>query len=273
MGKSHANRSARCGLFVAICLAFATTAPAEPGAVLAPRPTLLETFEKPITPDWHRHWAIAHYRFSHPFFDTDWSRDNLHIDKGLHLTLAPQDNAKNRFLGASLRHKERTHFGRYEASIRPAKGAGLVTGFFTYTGPHYGTRHDEIDIEFLGQDTTRLNIAWFVDGKLYDRKVDLGFDAAQTLRSYAFDWLPDRLRWYVDGTLLFEVTEEEAPLPKVPGFLFANLWAADTPLTHWAGTAQTGTHAKAFVGHMSFTPAKTPRTSQPQSGLETHPGS
>lgn len=60
-----------------------------------------------------------------------------------------------------------------------------------------------------------MQVAWFVDGKLTAHKIALGFDAA------------DRLRWYVEDRLVFEITDKEAQLPKEPGFLFANLWAVD----------------------------------------------
>lgn len=202
-------------------------------------------------------WQIADYRFSHPAFDTDWSRQNVHFKQGLHLSLTPQAAAENRFLGASIRRKTRSHYGRYEALMHPAKGSGLVTGFFVYTGPHYGTRHDEVDIEFLGKDTTRMQVAWFVDGKLQSRQIPLGFDAASRPRLYAFEWHPDRLRWYVGNNLVFEITGAESALPKEPGYLFANLWAADKSVQVWAGHAADGTSASALVGQVSFAPLET----------------
>ncbi|GAA6179603.1 hypothetical protein NBRC116594_10410 [Shimia sp. NS0008-38b] len=219
-----------------------------------PHPTLQETFETHIP----HNWSVASYRFTHPAFDTDWSKENLRVSSGLHLSLTPQSGHKNRFVGASLRHKERTHFGRYEVTMRPARGAGIVTGFFTYTGPYYDTRHDEIDIEFLGQDTTRLHVAWFVDGVRHNRFIPLGFDAATKPRTYAFEWHADRLRWFAEDRLLFEVTEHDAPLPKEPSYLFANLWAVDESLSVWAGHAPTGSSAQAFVGKITFAPFDRP---------------
>lgn len=238
-------RRLRLGLAVAL----ATTNP----ALANPINGFSEQFAQPPEAGWH----VAHYTFSHPAFDTDWSRKNLRFDQGLHLSLTPQTSAENRFLGASIRRDTPSHYGRYEAVLHPARGDGIVTGFFTYTGPHYGTRHDEIDIEFLGQDTTQVQVAWFVDGHLRSRKIPLGFDAADHPRRYAFEWHPDRLRWYVEDTMIFEVTAEESPLPKEPGYLFANLWAVDKSVASWAGVAVDGTSAQAYVGHMQFAPLVT----------------
>ena len=110
-----------------------------------------DTFQSHPVTGWH----VADYTFSHPHFDTDWSRGQLRFENGVHLNLSPQANQTNRFTGASIRRENTTHYGRYEVVMKPARGVGVVTGFFTYTGAYYGTRHDEIDIEFLGKDTTR----------------------------------------------------------------------------------------------------------------------
>lgn len=245
-------RRARCSpvSLSALLMSLASTSlnAAEPLGVIAKG--FQARFEAAAPPD----WQVAHYAFSHPMFDTDWSRANVAFDKGLHLMLTPQVARENRFSGGSIRHKTLSHYGRYEATIRPAKGDGVVTGFFTYTGPYYGARHDEIDIEFLGKDTTTINLAWFVDGQLHDRKVPLGFDAAERAARYAFEWHPDRLRWFAGNHLLLEVTAEEAPLPQVAGYLFANLWAVDKSLKDWAGEAKAHTTASAFVTGIRFIP-------------------
>ena len=41
--------------------------------------------------------------------------------------------------------------------MQPGRGSGLVTALFTYTGPYAGDPHDEIDIEFLGKDLTKIH--------------------------------------------------------------------------------------------------------------------
>ncbi len=199
-------------------------------------------------------WHVAEYDFDHPMFDTDWRTDHATVEDGLTLRVAPQTGKANGFTGGSIRRTLPTHYGRYSAIIHPAAGEGLVTGFFTYTGPAYGTRHDEIDIEFLGKDTTRLHAAWFVDGVLNSRFIDLGYDAAAAPRLYAFDWLPDRIRWYADGELILEITEADGPLPHVPGMLFANLWAADHSVAIWSGKTRPDISATARMNCASFAP-------------------
>lgn len=201
----------------------------------------------------HAGWRVADYDFSHPMFDTDWRRNQIAFVDGIRLSLSPKKDAENQFDGASIRRDQKTHYGRYEVQIQPARGAGVVTGFFTYSGPYYGTRHDEIDIEFLGKDTTQIHIAWFVDGELNNKFIDLGFDAADQLRTYAFDWQPDRLRWYVEDKLIYEHTALHGPVPQVPGYLFANLWAADPSISSWSGIADPERSYTAHVNKMLYT--------------------
>ncbi|MBT0958809.1 family 16 glycosylhydrolase [Alphaproteobacteria bacterium KMM 3653] len=199
-------------------------------------------------------WYVADYDFDHPYFDTDWRPAQASVNQGLRLALTPHAG-KNGYIGASLRRHAPSHFGRYEARMRAAKGAGVVTGFFTYTGPHYGTRHDEIDIEFLGRDTTKLHAAWFVDGELTNHFIPLGFDAAEEAHDYAFEWAPDRLNWYVDGKLVFTHHAADGAIPQVPGMLFANIWAADPVIAAWSGETLPGTEAEALVEYIRFIPA------------------
>lgn len=203
-------------------------------------------------------WTTADYDFSHPSFDTDW-RSRL-ADLGaakIVLSLEPHagtSRASNSFEGASVRTTRKTHYGRYQADIRPARGSGIVTGFFTYTGAAYGTRHDEIDIEFLGRDTTRIHLAWFRDGVLQSRFIDLGFDAAEDWHTYAFEWLPDRISWYVDGVLLFETENDSDTLPQKPSLLFANIWIGDNSIKNWSGEAEPGTVAASQFRSILFIP-------------------
>jgi beta-glucanase (GH16 family) len=209
-------------------------------------------------------WQVAEYEFPHPHFDTDWIKENAVFDalstdqsSGLLLRIRPRaTNSKNanNFTGASVRRKKSTQYGRYEAKIRPVKGAGFITGFFTYTGPHYGTQHDEIDIEFLGKNTKQIHIAWFKDGRLTNKFIDLPFDAADKARLYAFEWLPDRINWYVEDALIYTAWQTTSALPSTPSRLFVNVWAADRSISNWSGKTKPNQFGDAWIGKVKFTP-------------------
>jgi len=93
-----------------------------------------------------------------------------------------------------------------------------------------------------------------VDGKLQNRFLDLGYDAATRPRRYVFEWFPDEILWYGGDKLLLRVARNETDLPKMPGHLFVNIWAADPSIAGWSGVVAEGTKAKALVKRVQFTP-------------------
>ena len=212
-------------------------------------------FEEPFRSFDPSRWSVADYDFSHPAFDTDWRRDKVSFGSGLQIDLTPHQG-HNRFAGGSIRTHQTHHFGYYETRMKAAKGDGVVTGFFTYTGPYYGTPHDEIDVEILGKDTTKLHVAWFVNGALTNHFVPLGFDAAECVHDYGFLWEPTGLSWFVNGQEVFRHSAKDGPIPEHPGHIFANLWAADPSIASWSGTIVPGTSATAQFDHIRVVPLR-----------------
>ncbi|PYE83691.1 family 16 glycosylhydrolase [Pseudoroseicyclus aestuarii] len=213
-----------------------------------------EAFETSFESMHMRGWSVSNYDFNSTTFATDWRSWQVSIDDGLTLSLDPHPRCPNAYAGASIKRDEPTHYGRYEARFQAARGEGVITGFFTYTGESYGTRHDEIDIEILGRDTTQLNIAWFVDGALTDHRIDLGFDASEGMHDYAFEWREDRIDWFVDGRRVFTARAEDGPLPAVPGRVFANVWAADPSISRWSGEIGHNVQTEARIERLGYRP-------------------
>ncbi len=222
----------------------------------------VETFRLGMPEEWH----VADYAFTHPMFDTDWSSERIlrTVDHGggLELSLAPKSGGPSQFEGASIRRKSPAGFGRYEVTLQAARGQGVVTGAFVYTGPYYGTRHDEVDIEFLGKDTTRILVSWFVDGKVTSHWIPLGFDAAEKPRRYAFEWHADRIAWFVEGNEIFEITSRDTVLPSVPGYFFTNIWAVAPSMSEWAGMPAPQTQVSATLMRAAFYPVEGPSREQ-----------
>jgi len=121
-------------------------------------------------------------------------------------------------------------YGRYEVSMKPIKNDGVVSSFFTYTGPSDNNPWDEIDIEFLGKDTTKVQFNYFTNGKgNHEYLHDLGFDATEEFHTYAFEWHPDKIVWFVDGV---EVHNATYNIPVTPGKIMMNAWCG-TGVNGW----------------------------------------
>lgn len=203
-------------------------------------------------------WFLSNFEIERESFRTAWKRSNITRteDGGVALGLMPApDDAQKDFFGAEVQRTRRTHFGRYEVVMTPARGHGVISSFFTYTGPYFGDPHDEIDFEFLGRDTTRVWLNRFVGGEnLPGRWIELGFDAAEGAHLYSFDWLPDRLVWSVDGLELLRVTAGETAIPQSPQRIYLNIWAGAAGQRGWSGEAPPDMHAQARYYCVSYRP-------------------
>lgn len=157
-------------------------------------------------------------------FDCTWRADNVSFEDGI-MKLAIDsdgDGAKPKWSGAEYRTRDFYRYGMYEVKMKPIKNNGVVSSFFTYTGPSDNNPWDEIDIEFLGKDTTKVQFNYFTNGAGgHEYIYDLGFDASEEFHTYAFEWLPDSITWYVDGKSVHKVTEN---IPSTASKVMMNVW-------------------------------------------------
>jgi GR25 family glycosyltransferase involved in LPS biosynthesis len=148
------------------------------------------------------------------------------------LTLCSERTSVREFTSASVSSRERYLYGRFAAQMRPSGVSGLITGLFL----HRNSPRQEIDIEFLGRDTTKMLVNVYYnpgsDGARIEygyrgapAMVDLGFDAADSFHRYEIEWTPNAIRWYVDGALVHQrVNWDPTPIPRLPMELNVNLW-------------------------------------------------
>ena len=158
-------------------------------------------------------------------FNVTWRGRNVTFEDGKMQLIIDNDPSPKKgipYSGAEFRSKDFYGYGLYEVSMKPIKNDGVVSSFFTYTGPSDGNPWDEIDIEFLGKDTTQVQFNYFTDGKGgHEYLYDLGFDATEEFHTYAFEWKEDSITWYVDGKA---VHKAEKRIPVTPSKIMANAW-------------------------------------------------
>jgi beta-glucanase (GH16 family) len=165
-----------------------------------------------------------------------WRAENIEFTDG-HILVSLNDRrvAGRPFASGEYQSRRDFGYGRFEVRLRAAAAPGVVTGFFTYTGPTFGKPHDEIDFEFLGRAPRQVQLNYYTDGVGgRETMIDLGFDASADFHSYAFEWHPDAIRWFVDGRLVHEETGARGPLPANPGRIYLHLWAG-RGLDDWLG--------------------------------------
>jgi len=144
--------------------------------------------------------------------------------------------------GAAIASRRSFAYGRFAADLCVPSGSGLVTGLFLHrNGPR-----QEIDIEIIGQDTTRMLVNVFYNPGIAGTKleygyrgtpvlIDLGFDASKAFHRYEIEWRPEYIRWLVDGVRVCErLLWGPTPIPDLPMELNLNLWSSES--TEFAGS-------------------------------------
>ena len=187
-------------------------------------------FSKNKTSDF---WA-AHGYSNGGMFDCTWSRDNAVVNDGI-MNMSVTGSVGN-YYGAEYRSSKDYSYGYYSVCMKAAACSGVISSFFTYTNrPQW----DEIDIEFLGKDTTKVQFNYFtkgVGGHEYVHNLD--FDAAQAFHEYGFDWQKDSITWYVDGKAIYRAQKD---IPSSPSKIMANVWnGRGDVFDRWCGKLDQG---------------------------------
>ena len=148
------------------------------------------------------------------------------------LTLRHEQTPVRALTSGAIASTASYRYGRFKAEIRPSGVRGVITGMFLHrNGPR-----QEIDIEFVGKDPSKMLVNVFYNPGPEGTKleygyrgtptlVDLGFDATADFHTYEIDWLPSTIRWLIDGEVVYErMTWDPTPIPNRPLQFNLNLW-------------------------------------------------
>jgi GR25 family glycosyltransferase involved in LPS biosynthesis len=163
---------------------------------------------------------------------------NVRLQRGspATLTLRHEASGVRDFTSAAIASRRSFTYGKFAAELRVPSASGVVTGLFLH---RYHPRQ-EIDIEFLGRDTTRMLVNVFYNPGIAGTKlncgyrgtpiiIDLGFDAAEAIHHYAIDWRPGCIRWFIDGVTVHERhLWSPTPIPDQPMEFNVNLWSSES---------------------------------------------
>lgn len=194
-------------------------------------------------------------------FNVVWQNDNVYYEDGIMRLGIVEEPATvwidgvevpYSYTAGEARTENYYHYGDYEVRMKPSANPGTASTFFVCTGPYdlkdgEPNPHDEIDIEFLGKDTTKVQFNFFVNGKGGNEYMyDLGFDASEEFHTYGFRWEPDSITWFVDGKPVYKVTTDTSvqeaknvrvveALPQTAGRMLTNYWCGNERAWAWMG--------------------------------------
>jgi len=179
-------------------------------------------------------WFVADGWKNGEYAINDWRSSQVVADRRLALKMTVNKTKVAEYSSGEVQSRSVYGHGYFETRLRAAHGSGLVTGFFTYTGPYYKKPWHEIDVEVLGQATDHVQLTYFTNGKKVKKTIPLGFDASKGFHLYAFDWQPESITWYVDGKAVHRADGSDVPLPSEPQKIMVSLWGSDD-LRSWLG--------------------------------------
>ncbi|MGX8010514.1 endo-1,3-1,4-beta-glycanase ExoK [Mesorhizobium sp. ORM8.1] len=259
-GRSNEQKSVWLG-FVGAVLAAAATFAVAPTAVRAEEPSTAAgpmqsapSFVDNFSNFDRSRWFVSDGWSNGAHQNCTWSKDLVRLSDGaLSLGFEKRKLKDREFACAEIQTKQRYGYGVYEARMKTGTGSGLNAAFFTYIGPQDKKPWDEIDFEVLTKDPSKVQVNSYIQGKPKNGKlVDVEGGADKGFNDYGFVWEKNRLRWYVNGKLVNEVTNPDE-LPTNSQKIFFSLWGSEK-LTNWMGAfADPGNKVTMEVKRVAFT--------------------
>lgn len=183
-------------------------------------------------------WKILEDSF--PSNQSQFTKENFKLssqfNSGFQLEVTNMSNGNKKYSSSSIVSRVQYLHGSFEISIKPIKGDGIISAFFL----HRNDPWQEIDIEFLGNDTSKILLNVYYNPGISNTKynygvrgtpvlIDLGFDAADDFHSYRIEWEYHEIRWYVDNKIIHvRKTWSPTPIPNLPMFIYVNAWITNS---------------------------------------------
>jgi beta-glucanase (GH16 family) len=139
------------------------------------------------------------------------------------------------YKGAEYRTKLSYTYGRFEVRMKSAFREGMLSSFFTYYDEGGGIGNwNEIDIEIMGRyfDNAQFNTITPNQTNHVAHK-PMQTSPHQDYHTYAFEWTPEYVAWFIDGIEVIKQTGEHIQTLTLPQKIMMNIW---NPLyENWAG--------------------------------------
>ena len=139
------------------------------------------------------------------------------------------------YKGAEYRTKLSYTYGRFEVRMKSAFRDGMLSSFFTYYDGGGGIGNwNEIDIEIMGRYFNNVQLNTITPNQTnHVGHQPMLTSPHQDYHTYAFEWTPDYVAWFIDGTEVLKQTGAHIQTLTRAQKIMMNIW---NPLyENWAG--------------------------------------
>lgn len=138
------------------------------------------------------------------------------------------------YKGAEYRTHDTFLYGRFEVRMKPANRVGVISSFFTYHEISSTADWNEIDIENVGRydDMMQLNTITGGQGN-HVRNEPLSFNQYDDFHTYAFEWTPDYIAWFIDDIEVYRQTGDFVKTVNKEQKIMMNIWNPE--YENWVG--------------------------------------
>jgi len=143
------------------------------------------------------------------------------------------------YRGGELRTINTYRYGRYEVRMKSAQGSGVVSSFFTYrdywADGYTSSEHwNEIDLEWLGNHDDKVQTNLFIQNAWdLPELVDIDINPHEDFHTYAFEWTPSYIAFFVDEEMIRWVDNFYADSMYHYQKIMMNIWQSTN--TDWVG--------------------------------------
>ncbi len=162
------------------------------------------------------------------------------------------------FKGAEYRTKESYLYGRFEVRYKTPFREGVLASFFTYYDGGTGVQDwNEIDLEILGRYDNDVQFNTITPGQMdHVHHQFVNFNPHLDFHTYAFEWTPDYVVWFIDSEEVHRQTGEHIQTLFREQKIMMNIWnpAFDNWVGDWNAEALPAFAYYDWVSYYSYTP-------------------
>ncbi|MBI2429944.1 MAG: family 16 glycosylhydrolase, partial [Ignavibacteriales bacterium] len=138
------------------------------------------------------------------------------------------------YKGAEYRTKQAFTYGRFEVRMKSAQREGMLSSFFTYHEITSTADWNEIDIEIMGRYADDIQFNPITPGQInHVSHYRSSFNPGLDFHTYAFEWTPTYVAWFVDGSEVHRQTGAHIEALNLSQKIMMNVWNPTYP--NWAG--------------------------------------